>query len=234
VSVVGVAVVPRLVTANNRLVRWRDGDAPNPRPIAGEPWYDDVRAAHPAIRAEWERFVDGGGRLPLIDDLLAGPQGNVGGWWRAGVLIARRRPRPPLADLFPTAVRALLGVPDLLSAMVSVLGPGAELPAHTGDNAGALNFLLGVVTPPGAGHSIEDQPVDLDEGELVVFDDTLLHAAWNRSDEPRVLIIGDILRPMPAVSGRVNAVAQLARHRLTPAYSRSCRTGAELHVSLNG
>lgn len=226
-------IARRLVELNNRNIRRIEPSSPNPRPLGGEPWVDGLRSAHRDIRAEWDAFARAGGRLPLIEDLLDGWQGNTGSWWRAGGLIARRSPRPPLADLFPHTVEALLAVPGLISATWSVLGPGAELPAHVGDNAGALNFLLGVVSPEGSGHEIEGRRFHLDEGELAVFDDTRPHAAWNHAPTPRVLVIGDILRPVPGLSGRANAGVQFARHHLNPSYRRAISTGAELHRALN-
>jgi aspartyl/asparaginyl beta-hydroxylase (cupin superfamily) len=33
-------------------------------------------------------------------------------------------------------------------------------------------------------------------GELVMFDDTILHEAWNNSDRLRVILIFDIWHPM--------------------------------------
>lgn len=225
--------VARLVEWNNRHVHTADPAPPNPRPIEHEAWYHGMRAVHPTILGEWRSFVSGGGRLPLIDSLLQGPQGNVGGWWQAGGLIVERRPRGPLAAAFPGTVAALLTIPGLLSAMWSVLGPGAELPPHAGTNAGALNLLVGVDCPAGSGHDIDGKQVSLDGGDVVIFDDTFVHSAWNRSDEPRVLLIGGVLRPVPGLTGRVNTLVQYAQHRLTPRYYRAIEVGAELHRALN-
>jgi beta-hydroxylase len=225
-------VVSRLIAGNNARIRRVDGGAGNPRPE--EPWYAEVRAAHPQIRSEWDRFTAAGNQLPLIDDLLDGPQGNEDGWWRAGGLITRRHGRGPLAALFPETVATLLEIPELLSAMLSVLGPGAELRTHVGDNAGSLNFLIGVDCPEGSGHSFEGREILLGDGDVVVFDDTLPHAAWNRADRPRVLVIGDLLRPLPGPSRLPNAVTQWARHRLSPGYANAIERGAELHRALNG
>lgn len=227
-------LVDHLVAANNRRIRRVDADAPNPRPLDEDvAWCRDLRATHPAIKAEWDAFVADDGRLPLIEDLFGSSQGNVGSWWRLGPLISRRRPLPPLAALFPTTVAALSAVPDLLSAVWSVFGPGAELPPHAGINAGSLNFLFGVHCPDGTGHEIQGRSVDLEEGGMVVFDDNLEHAAWNRSEEPRVLIIGDLVRPLPGMTGRLNLGVQAALHHLTPHYQRSATTVAELHRALN-
>lgn len=230
---VGARLATRLVAANNRLVRRVDPSPPNPRPIAGEPWAAALRAAHPTMRAEWDGFTDRGGQIPLIEDLLGSWQGNVGSWWRAGALITRRRPRAPLADVFPGTVQALLGLPGLLSAMWSVLGPGGELPPHVGDNAGALNFLIGVDCPPESGLEVEGRPVPLGDGDVVVFDDTLTHATWNRSDRPRVLLLGDLDRRLPGPADAVSRLTQVARHHLLPSYRRAVAVGAECDVALN-
>lgn len=232
-SAVRAEALTRLVEWNNRRVRWVDPSPPNPLPIDHEPWCRALQAAHPAILGEWRRFVADGGRLPLIESLLDGPQGNVGGWWRAGGLIVEGRPRGPLAREFPETVAALSTIPGLLSAMWSVLGPGAELPPHTGTNAGALNLLVGVDCPPGSGHDIEGVPVSLDGGAVVIFDDTYRHSAWNQSDRPRVLLIGGVLRPVPGMAGHLNAAVQRAHHRLSPQYHRAIDVGAELHHALN-
>lgn len=226
--------VERLVAANTARIHRVDGDAPNPRLIRDEGWYGRVVGAHEAIRAEWEGFEAAGLRLPLIDEMLGGWQGNVGGWWRTGALISRGRPRAPLAAHFPATVAALAEIPGLLSAIWSVLGPGAELPPHRGVNAGALNLLVGVHCPPGSGHEIEGRPVSLDGGAVVLFDDTLPHSAWNRSDEPRVLLIGDVLRPLPGLTGRANAAVQWASNALLPGYRAALDRNAELYHALNG
>lgn len=226
--------VDRLVRVNTAHIHRVDGDAPNPRPVADEPWYDRVVGAHASIRGEWDAFEAAGLRLPLIDEMLGGWQGNVGGWWRTGALISRGRPRAPLAPHFPATVAALLEIPGLLSAIWSVLGPGAELPPHQGVNAGALNLLVGVDTPPGSGHEIEGRPVSLADGAVVIFDDTRPHAAWNRSDRPRVLLIGDVRRPLPGLTGRANAVVQWASNALLPAYGQALERNAELYRALNG
>lgn len=227
------SAVSRLIEWNNRRVRRVDPEVENPRLIDDAEWCVELRAAHPTIRGEWDRFVAEGGQLPLIDDLLEGPQGSVGGWWRAGPLIDQGRPQGPLAHHFPDTVAALLTIPGLLSAMWSVLGPGAELPPHTGVNAGALNLLVGVDCPPGSGHDIDGRPVSLDGGAVVIFDDTLPHAAWNRSSVPRAVIIGGVLPKLPGMTGQVNALVQRAQRHFTPEYRRAISTGAALHRSLN-
>ena len=228
------AVIRRIVQANNRMIRRSEGAVANPRSVEDEPWAARLTAAHPSIRAEWQRFVDAGLRLPLAEELLGGPQGNESSWWRTGLLLVRRRRCVPLADWFPRTVDALLAVPGMSSAMVSVFGPGTELPEHRGDNAGGLRLLYGIACPPGSGHSVNGTSLEVGEGEVMLFDDTELHAAWNRSDRPRVLLLADVERPLPRVAAMRNSVVQLARHHLSGPYRHLPDRGAAMHAHLNG
>ena len=224
--------VTRLVVWNSDRVRRTEPDTPNPRPIEESDWCQSLAAEHPTIREEWDAFAAGGGRLPVMEDLMGSWQGNVG-TWRGGPLIRRRRPQPPFADLFPQTVAALLAVPGLLHASWSVFDAGTELPVHNGPNAGCHNILMGVHCPPGSGHEIEGQPLSLAGGRVILFDDTLPHAAWNRSDEPRVVLHGEMLRRVPGVTGIVNNAVQWATYWLTPSLRDAARNGAELHRALN-
>ena len=52
------------------------------------------------------------------------------------------------------------------------------------------------------------------EGELLIFDDSMLHEAWNDSDSERVVLLFDIWRPelTPEERALVTTVLEAARH----------------------
>jgi aspartyl/asparaginyl beta-hydroxylase (cupin superfamily) len=52
------------------------------------------------------------------------------------------------------------------------------------------------------------------EGELLIFDDSMVHEAWNDSDEERVVLLFDIWRPELTEEERVlvTTVLTAARH----------------------
>src|SRR5690606_32525285 len=120
-------VLGRIVGANNDRIRSVDRQHENPRPLGGVEWHAGMVADYPAIRAEWDRFEDDGGRLPLIEDLIVEHQGNEGPW-RAGLLVSKGRPVQPLAAEFPDTIAALGRIPGLRSALWSFMDPGTELP----------------------------------------------------------------------------------------------------------
>lgn len=211
----------RVVTWNNDQVRRHASDRfdANPRPLAGVGWNAKLEAAFPAIRAEWDAFVAAEGRLPRIEDVIAEDQGNEGPW-RAGLLISRGRPATELAALFPQTVEALASVPDLYSALWSVLEPGSRIPDHVGPNAGMLRYHLGVDCPDGAFLEVEGRTVPYRDGEGILFDDTAVHAAWNDADRSRVTLFCELVRPVDGPRRFANLGVQRLMS-LDPRYRRA-------------
>jgi beta-hydroxylase len=48
------------------------------------------------------------------------------------------------------------------------------------------------------------------EGRVMIFDDTFEHEAWNRTDNQRVVLFVDIMRPMSFPANLLNTVATWA------------------------
>lgn len=185
----------RVVVENNRRVLAHDTGFPNPRPLEGVAWNEELERAWPRIRDEWDGFVASGGLLPRIEQVVDEHQGNQGPWY-AGLLVSRGRPCA-LAVRFPRTVDALAAVPGVRSALWSVLAPGAELPEHQGPNAGMLRYHLGVRCGSDAGLRVADRVVAYTDGRGVLFDDTAPHAAWNHGGEERVTLFCELERPLP-------------------------------------
>lgn len=122
----------------------------------------------------------------------------------------------PLASaeaLCPNTVALLNSMPKVKAAMFALLPPGSKLNPHRDPFAGSLRYHLGLVTPnsdecrifiDGHMHSWRD-------GEDVVFDETYVHWAENRTDQTRVILFADVERPlrtrwMRAINHRVGAL----------------------------
>lgn len=211
----------RIVPLNNRMVRWVEGELSSVRALEGATWNGELESKWSVIRREWDRFVEAGGRLPRIEEVLGEDQGNEG-CWSAGLLIAHGRPVAPLAARFPFTTTALLAVPGLRSALWSQLDAGAVIPVHTGPNAGVLRYHLGVRCGDASAVEVGGERVSYRDGRGVLFDDTEPHTAWNRGDEPRVTLFCELLRPLPVPARWGNVAVQMvlardARYRLAPA-----------------
>jgi len=81
------------------------------------------------------------------------------------------------------------------TALFSLLRPGAHIPPHHGFLNTRLICHLPLIVPPECALRVGNETRAWREGELVIFDDTMEHEAWNRSAEVRVVLLFDIWRP---------------------------------------
>ncbi|MEL7148503.1 MAG: aspartyl/asparaginyl beta-hydroxylase domain-containing protein, partial [Bacteroidota bacterium] len=106
----------------------------------------------------------------------------------------------------PETTRILKQVPNLFQAFFSVLEGGKSILSHHGPYMGYLRYHLGLIVPENDPPSIKilDEVYTWQEGESMIFDDTLKHEVINYSTDIRVVLIVDILRPMPLIPHLIN------------------------------
>ena len=172
------------------------------------PWLEPLEAATPDIRAEllqvlredsasFRPYVERHARLPHVDamGLLDNPAWSAFFLWKNGELVAENAAR------CPKTVAALADVPLALvkgrspSVIYSLLQPGAHIPAHTGEVNTRLICHLPLVVPPDCALRVGNETRAVVEGRAWVFDDTIEHEAWNRSNQTRVILLFEVWRP---------------------------------------
>lgn len=101
----------------------------------------------------------------------------------------------------PRTARLLRAIPGIRTALVSRLGPNTTLAYHQGW-ASLANAVLRCHVPlvcPREPHTcglvVDKDPRFHTPGEMIVFDDSRRHFAFNHSDEDRIVLIFDIARP---------------------------------------
>ncbi|MDG5500187.1 aspartyl/asparaginyl beta-hydroxylase domain-containing protein [Marinobacter sp. BGYM27] len=101
-------------------------------------------------------------------------------------------------QLCPRTVALIEGIPDVKGAMFAMLPPGARLVIHRDPYAGSLRYHLGLVTPDSQDCyiSVDGQRYHWRDGEAVMFDETFLHYAENRTDCNRIVLFLDVRRPV--------------------------------------
>ena len=105
---------------------------------------------------------------------------------------------PSAQRLCPCTTELLAAIPNVSAAMFTTLPPGAVLNPHKDPYAGSMRYHLGLVTPNDDGCYIEvdGQPYSWRDGEGVIFDETFVHKAENRTDVERLILFCDVARPM--------------------------------------
>ena len=112
-------------------------------------------------------------------------------------------------DRCPETARLIGAVPGMKTAMFSILAPGKHIPAHCGPYKGLVRYHLGLKVPSdreGCRIRIDDQYAIWTEGRSLIFDDTFDHEVWNDTNEERVVLFLDVVRPLRFPMNLVNAL----------------------------
>ena len=105
---------------------------------------------------------------------------------------------------YPATAALLDRIPDMTTAMFSILGEGAHIPAHFGPFKGVLRYHLGLLVPPSARLRVDTETRAWAEGKSLLFDDTFEHEAWNPGPGNRVVLFVDVIRPLRGALGMFN------------------------------
>jgi beta-hydroxylase len=103
-------------------------------------------------------------------------------------------------SLCPETARIIQAIPNKTTVFFSAIKPGTFIKEHRGAYKGYLRYHLGVqipAHPTECGLKINDRVYHWENGKSLIFDDTYLHEAWNNSNEERVVLYVDFIRPMP-------------------------------------
>ncbi|HWP66957.1 MAG TPA: aspartyl/asparaginyl beta-hydroxylase domain-containing protein [Candidatus Limnocylindria bacterium] len=105
---------------------------------------------------------------------------------------------PSAKRLCPRTIALLERTPSVHAAMFTVLAPRSHLVRHRDPFAGSLRYHLGLVTPNSEQCRIfvDGQPYVWRDGEAVLFDETYVHRAENKTDTPRIILFCDVERPL--------------------------------------
>lgn len=170
------------------------------------PWVPAVEAATDAVREELKALLEGGleGFRPYIRSEENQPRDHPlldKRDWSALFLCENGHIFDEAVARCPMTWEAVRQAPQAWieraspTAMFSLLRAGARIPAHRGVTNVRLTCHLPLIVPPGCGFRVGNEVREWHEGEVLVFDDSIEHEAWNDSDEDRVVLIFDIARP---------------------------------------
>lgn len=158
-----------------------------------EPHWQDIRAE--ALRIY--RHVDAIPPLREIspDHRRIAPDDS----WRSFFLIGYGNEAAENTRRAPITTTLVKQIPGLNSAFFSILAPGAHIVRHRGVSKSIFTAHLGLAVPKQrelCRMKVEDQIIYWREGQWTVFDDTYEHEVWNESEQPRIILLCQIARPL--------------------------------------
>ena len=174
-------------------------------------WLDKVEAATAEIRAElievmkedsagspaFKPYVQADARRPHNpqNGMLNNPDWSAFYLWKDGEIVnenAARCPRTMAALADVPIARVANRSPSIL---FSLLRPGAHIPPHNGLINTRLICHLPLIVPDKCTFRVGNETRSWVEGQAWVFDDTMEHEAWNKSDQTRVILLFEIWQP---------------------------------------
>ncbi|MGA1728868.1 MAG: aspartyl/asparaginyl beta-hydroxylase domain-containing protein, partial [Steroidobacteraceae bacterium] len=171
-------------------------------------WVPQVEAATSGIRAELQRVMQEPARFsPYVrsgDSTIGRDDQGLAdnSAWSALYLWEHSRLVTENAPLFPDTLAALDLAPmphiprQAPMALFSKLAPRTRIPPHTGLLNTRLICHLPLVVPPDCGAlRVGNEARPWVEGEMLIFDDSIEHEAWNDSDQERVVLLFEVWRP---------------------------------------
>lgn len=178
------------------------------------------------IKEEVSRMLEktrGGKDLVLTKDTYSGENAYIGkdvkvengvttGWRVLNIKAGNHY--SPYAKHFPTLRRILRKTDGVVACVVSVLEPGVTIPIHVGYYKGIMRYMIPTHVPKERDKvflCVNGIKYHWTEGQGVLWDDNFPHKVYNYSDETRVVVYMDILRPLPGLLNHFNkAMVSLA------------------------
>jgi ornithine lipid ester-linked acyl 2-hydroxylase len=164
------------------------------------PWTQEIEREWTVIRAELNNVLIRRHELPPFQEILP----EVGtitsdSAWKVFVLGGFGSTSERNIAQCPHTWRVVRRIPGFVSAIFSVFEPGKHLPPHRGAYNGVLRLHLGLIVPPDRQKlalRVEDTICHWEEGKVLIFDDAYEHEAWNHSDQTRVVLLVDFIKPL--------------------------------------
>ncbi len=118
--------------------------------------------------------------------------------WKVFSFIFFNMKFPHHAKLCPKTAEIIYSIPQILSCDYSYLKPKTHVLPHKGYSKMVLRGHLPLIVPNEelCAIKIENETRHWKEGELLIFDDSYTHEAWNNADSHRVVLMFDIPNPL--------------------------------------
>lgn len=192
-------------------------------------WIPRVEGAWQDMRGELDALLEHLDRIPNFQDISADQRAiTTDNRWKTYFLYGFGYRAERNCERCPRTAEVVAGIPGMQTAFFSILAPGKRIPEHRGLYKGLVRYHLALKVPEpasGCGIRVGDTVAHWEEGRSLLFDDTFPHEAWNETEDVRVVLFMDIVRPLrPPASWLNRAVLAAVRH--TP-YVQDARRNQE-------
>jgi aspartyl/asparaginyl beta-hydroxylase (cupin superfamily) len=172
------------------------------------PWTSLLEENYLAIRKEVDKILLYNEALPNLQDIQHEQSSiTTDNKWKTFFLYGFGQKAEQNCAVCPNTTAVVEQIPGLLTAFFSILHPKKHIPAHKGLFKGIIRSHLGLVIPGKNGECrmrLDKQTLHWQEGKAFVFDDTYRHEVWNDSENIRVVLLIDTIRPFKKPFSKIN------------------------------
>ena len=177
-------------------------------PLERFPWVKHVEENWTVIREELERVLDDHAGLANFQDISKDQiEITDDDRWKTFFLYGYGFKAKLGIEMCPRTAALMEQIPGMKTAMLSILSPRKHILDHRGPYKGVLRYHLGLIVPRDAEACrirVGEDVRHWEEGKSMIFDDTFNHEVWNDTDETRVVLFVDVLRPLPFPESLIN------------------------------
>jgi aspartyl/asparaginyl beta-hydroxylase (cupin superfamily) len=172
------------------------------------PWVQQIEQNWETIREEAEQLLEDRDALANFQDISKDQiEITDDDRWKTFFLYGYGFEAKLGVEMCPKTAALMREIPGMTTAMFSILSPRKHILDHRGPYKGVLRYHLGLVVPEDAESCRIRVGEDFrywEAGKSLVFDDTFNHEVWNDTDETRIVLFVDVLRPLPKPEATIN------------------------------
>ncbi len=163
-------------------------------------WVSNLEENWQTIRQELDGLLESLNTIPNFQDIskeqYSITQDNR---WKTYFFYAYGLKAENNCNRCPQTTQLIEQIPGMKTAFFSILLPHKHIPEHCGPYKGVLRYHLALKVPQEAnkcGIKVGGETRHWQDGKSLIFDDTFPHQAWNDTEEIRVVLFLDFVRPM--------------------------------------
>ncbi|MCH8247621.1 MAG: aspartyl/asparaginyl beta-hydroxylase domain-containing protein [Bacteroidetes bacterium] len=181
------------------------------------PWSSELEANWKTIRRELDEVLTYREKLPSFQDISKDQVVITNDeHWKTFFLYGMGYQSEPNCARCPETAKLVERIPGMTTAFFSILSPHKHIPPHRGVFKGFVRYHLGLKIPDPPNQCrirVGQDYGQWEEGKSMFFDDTFEHEVWNDSDDFRVVLFVDFMRPLRFPAAMVNrALISTVRH----------------------
>ena len=163
-------------------------------------WVSQLEENWQVVRKELDMVLESSEQLPGFHDISKDQERVSGdGLWKTFIFYGYGLKMEQNCQYCPLTTKLIEKIPGMKTAFFSILLPGKHIPEHRGPYKGVLRYQLALKVPRNSKNCrirVGNKFRHWEAGKSLLFDDSFPHEAWNLTDEVRVVLFMDIVRPL--------------------------------------